>query len=164
VCCNHCPDYRRSIGCNRHCPSAPQRLSSEGGLSPVEPIVAPVVFELKKLGLFHPCWSCEGHANQAGELWKSPRIWFYSDSVLHVRALDMAIDRLFDARRLSTRWRLVLTHSDPDNPDTTFSLEPELATEPSLGALQGDLRAIAADLGRYFWEACAHLVATQEQR
>ena len=159
VCCAHCPDYKPSIGCHRDCPAAPRRLSSEGERSPVEPLVAPLVFELKKLGIFYPCWSCEGHTNQAGELWKIPRIWFYSDSVVHVRALADAIDRLYAVRRLSTRWHLVLTHSDTANPDTTFSLEPELAAGSSLGALQNDLRVMAGDLGRHFFLACDALEA-----
>jgi hypothetical protein len=159
VCCAHCPDYKPLIGCHRDCSAAPQQLSSEGERSPVEPLVAPLVFELKKLGVFHPCWSCEGHTNQAGDLWKIPRIWFYSDSVVHVRALADAIDRLYAARRLSTRWHLVLTHSDAANPDTAFSLEPEPAADSSLSGLQGDLRVLAGELGRHFLLACDALAA-----
>lgn len=154
VCCIPCPDYKPSPGCHRDCPAAPQRLSSEGERSPVELRVAPLVFELKKLGVFHPCWSCEGHTNQAGQVRKIPRIWFYADSVVHIRALADAVNRLFTARRLSTHWQVVLTHSDADNPDTTFSLEPEPAAETSLSALQGDLRVMAEELARQFWLSC----------
>jgi hypothetical protein len=159
VCCAHCPHYKSSTGCHRDCPAAPQRLSSEGEHSPVEPLVAPLVFELKKLGMFHPCWSCEGHTNQAGDVWKIPRIWFYADSVVHIRALGDAVNRLFNARRLSAHWHVVLTHSDAANPDTTFSLEPETAADSSLSALQGDLRAMAGELGQHFWLACDALAA-----
>ncbi len=125
----------------------------------MEPLVAPLIFELKKLGVFHPCWSCEGHTDQAGNLWKIPRIWFYSDSVVHIRALADAIDRLFNTRRLLARWHVVLTHSDADNPDTTFSLEPDPAAENPLGRLQGDLRTLADELDRHFWHACDALAA-----
>ena len=104
--------------------------------------------------MFHPCWSCEGHTDQAGELSKIPRVWFYSDSVVHVRALTDAVDHLYAARRLSTRWHLVLTYSDATNPDTTFSLEPELAADSPVSALQGDLRIMADTLGREFFHAC----------
>ena len=159
VCCADCPDYKPSIGCHRDCPAAPQRLSSEGERSPVEPAVAPLVFELKKLGIFHPCWSCEGHTNQAGDVWKIPRVWFYSDSVVHVRALADAVDRLYAARRLSARWHLVLTYSDAANPDTTFSLEPEATADVSLSTLQSDLRVMAGDLGPQFLLACNALEA-----
>jgi hypothetical protein len=154
VCCPHCPDHKPAAGCHRDCAAAPRRLSSEDERSPVEPRVAPLVFELKKLGVFHPCWSCEGHADAAGNVWKIPRVWFYSDSVVHVRALAEALDRLYAARRLAGRWQLVLTHSDAANPDTTFSLEPEPAADQSLSKLQADLRVIADELGRQFWLVC----------
>ncbi len=159
VCCSHCADYAPSARCHRYCPAAPRRLSSEGERSPVEPLVAPLVFELKKLGVFHPCWSCEGHVDQAGKMRNVPRVWFYADSVVHVRGLAEAVTRLLNARRLSARWQVVLTHSDADNPDTTFSLEPELAADNSLDLLQADLRVMADELGPTFWLVCDALAA-----
>ena len=126
----------------------------------MESLVAPLVFELKKLGVFYPCWSCEGHPDQAGHVWKIPRVWFYADSVVHIRALADAIGRLFLAHRLSARWQVVLTHSDAANPDTTFSLEPEPVAENSLGALQRDLRVLADELAPHFWLACDALAAS----
>ena len=117
------------IRCHRFCPAAPRRLSSEGERGPVEPLVAPLVFELKKLGVFYPCWSCEGHEDQNGQVRNIPRVWFYADSVVHIRGLAEAINGLRNAGRLAARWQIVLTHSDADNPDTTFSLEPEPATD-----------------------------------
>jgi len=159
VCCARCPDYAPSTGCHRHCPAAPRRLSSEGEHSPVEPVVAPLVFELKRLGVFHPCWSCEGHTDCSRNLWKIPRVWFYADSVIHIRALSEAINRLFHAGRLAARWAVVVTHSDTGNPDTTFSLEPEPGMDKDLPALHGDLRVMADELGRHFWLACDALAA-----
>jgi hypothetical protein len=160
VCCPHCPDYRPSLGCHRDCLAAPRRLSSEGEHSPVEALVAPLVFELKRLGVFHPCWSCEGHDDQAGNLLKMPRLWFYADSVVHVRALADAVDRLFGARLLSARWQVVVTYSDPENPDTTFSLEPERGGVDRLRPLQDDLRALAEGVAGAFQLACDALVAS----
>ena len=125
----------------------------------MEPLVAPLVFELKKLGVFHPCWSCEGHTDQAGALSKVPRVWFYADSVVHIRGLAETVNRLFNAGRLSVRWRIVLTHSDAENPDTTFSLEPEPSADGSLNSLQSDLRVMADELGRIFWLCCDALAA-----
>jgi len=122
-------------------------------------MVAPLVFELKKLGVFYPCWSCEGHTDCSGNLWKIPRVWFYADSVIHIRALSEATNRLFHAGRLATRWAVVVTHSDPANPDTTFSLEPEPDMVQGLPALHGDLRVMADELGRHFWLACDALAA-----
>jgi hypothetical protein len=93
-----------------------------------------------------------GARHQAGELRKIPRIWFYSDSVVQVRALADAIDGLYAARQLSAHWHLVVTYSDATNPDTTFSLEPESPADSSLGALHHDLRVMAEGVGRNFCE------------
>lgn len=51
------------------------------------------------------------------------------------------------------RWQVVLTYSDPDNPDTTFSLEPEACLDNSVNALRRDLQVMADELGRTFWIA-----------
>jgi len=159
VCRPRCPDYKPSTGCHRHCAAAPTRLSSEGERDPIEPLIAPLVFELRKLGVFYPCWSCEGHTNAAGELWRIPNVWFYSDSVVHVRALADVVSHLYAARQLSARWHVVLTYSDAANPDTTFSLQPDPAAGSSLGALQRDLQVMAGELGHRFWRACDALEA-----
>ena len=50
------------------------------------------------------------------------------------------------------QWRVVLTFSDGDNADTTFSLEPSSlapgpgAPRPPLAAMQGDVDTIAQHL------------------
>ena len=65
---------------------------------------------------------------------------------------------MFIDKRVSARWRVVLTHSDADNPDTTFSLEPEPAgDEQRLSDLQADARAIAEGVEAHFWRACERL-------
>jgi hypothetical protein len=158
VCIADCPDYTPGNGCHRGCSQAPVRLSSEGIDYPLEERVAPLVFELKRLGTFEPCWSCEGHDGEEGEIRKLPRVWFYSDSVVHVRALARAVDAMYDHGQLNCRWRISLTFSEASNPDTAFSLEPECtapsAGSPSLAALQTDLRVIARHLRNRFEEAC----------
>lgn len=156
VCACDCPDYDPAVGCHRFCQAAPLRLSSDP-TSPLEPQIAPLTFELKRLGVFHPCWSCEGHNDEAGQLWKLPRVWFYANSVVHIRALGEAIDRLYLEKRIKARWHVVLTYSDADNPDTTFSLEPEPAAGVQLSALQADARTIAENLDAHFRVACERL-------
>lgn len=156
VCACDCPDYDPAVGCHRFCQAAPLRLSSDPA-NPLEPLIAPLTFELKRLGVFHPCWSCEGHNDASGRLWKLPRVWFYADSVVHIRALGEALDRLFTEKRVSARWRVVLTYSDAGNPDTTFSLEPEISGSQQLSEFQADARAIAEGLDAHFWAACERL-------
>lgn len=133
--------------CSRACPDIPRALSSDPDKHPLETRIAPLVFELKRLGVFEPCWSCEGHNKPDGALWKIPRVWFYCRSVVCVRVLADGIKELHLKGKLSVPWQIVITYSDDDNADTTFSLEPRLqADSASLIALQNDIDAIAQHL------------------
>jgi hypothetical protein len=146
VCAPDCPNAGPGR-CSRHCPDIPRVLSSDPDKHPIEGRIAPLVYELKRLGVFHPCWSCEGHNGPDGGLWKIPRLWFYCESVVHLRVLADALDELHLNQRLSAPWRVVLTFSDDDNADTTFSLEPSLEATPApLAALQRDIETIAEHL------------------
>jgi hypothetical protein len=141
--CNRCPPF----DCSRDCPDIARALSSDPERFPLEARIAPLAFELKRLGVFYPCWSCEGHLGPDGSLWKIPRIWFYSESVVHVRVLAESIKALHLGKRLHLPWHIVITFSDGDNADTTFSLEPRLDDQrPSLAALQKDIDTIAEHL------------------
>ncbi|MBL4615627.1 MAG: hypothetical protein JKY27_12235 [Magnetovibrio sp.] len=155
VCVQDCPDFNPGNPCHRMCSWAPLRLSSEPQDAPLETGIVPLVFELKKLGVFEPCWSCEGHNDAQSVLWKHPRVWFYSDSVVHVRALSIALNKLFANGALSAPWVVMVTFSDADNPDTTFSLEPSsLVAGAKLVDLKADVGVIAENLGVVFWQAC----------
>ncbi len=146
VCAPDCPTASPER-CSRHCPDIPRILSSDPENHPLEGRIAPLVYELKRLETFHPCWSCEGHNGLDGKLWKVPRVWFYCESVVHLRVLAGAVKELHLAEKLSVPWRVVLTFSDEDNADTTFSLEPSLDHKrPLLPALQRDVDTIAEHL------------------
>lgn len=138
---------RTAPDCSRHCPDIPRALSSDPDNFPLETRIAPLVFELKRLAVFEPCWSCEGHNGADGTLWKIPRVWFYCRSVVHLRLLADSVKRLFLERRLTTPWHVVITFSDGDNVETTFSLEPSLdRNRPDLTTIQRDIDTIAARL------------------
>ncbi len=49
-------------------------LSSDPESHPLESRIAPLVYELKRLEVFDPCWSCAGHNGTDGALWKIPRV------------------------------------------------------------------------------------------
>ena len=67
--------------------------------------------------------------------------------MVHLRDLADAVKELHLAETLHVPWRVVLTFSEADNPDTTFSLEPDLYhRRPPLPALQRDINAIADHL------------------
>lgn len=159
VCVDSCPDYDLAKGCRRDCSKAPERLSSDPDRFPVEPKIAPLVFELKRLGVFFPCWSCEGHNDVSGtKLWKLPRVWFYADSVVHLRLLSDAVNEMSVQGLLSTKWQVVVTFSDDSNADTAFSLEPGAdAGEVGLDKLQADIAVICERLAPEFEKACAKL-------
>ncbi len=146
VCAADCPDAQPGQ-CSRRCPKIPEVLSTDPDRHPIEPRIAPLTFELKRLGVFHPCWSCEGHNDPQGRLWKVPRVWFYCNSVVHVRVLSDAVRHLHTQRRLIAPWRVTLTHTTPDNPDTAFSLEPDIDNrDVGLVALQKDVDTLAEQL------------------
>lgn len=145
VCSDECTKFEDK-GCHMHCPDAPAMLSSEIDY-PLEPKITPVVFELKRLAVFHPCWSCEGHEDKTGKLWKVPRVWFYAQSVVHVRLLADSMAELYLDGKLNASWEVVLTVTDTDNTDTSFSLQPNLKSEVvTLRELHQDLESIAAQL------------------
>jgi hypothetical protein len=137
IVCPTCGSTACQCACSPHCPQAPQALSSDPEKHPVEPAIMPLVYEMVRLGTFRPCWSCEGHLGKDGALWKVPRVWFYCDSVALPRLLSDGLKDLRHAGSLSTSWQVVVTFSDRDNPDTTFSLEPVDPPDrlPSLAAL-----------------------------
>lgn len=145
VCNDECTKFEDNE-CHMHCPDAPAMLSSEPDY-PLEPKITPVVFELKRLAVFHPCWSCEGHLGTTGKLWKLPRVWFYAQSVIHVRLLADSMAELYLDGKLNAAWEVVLSVSDTDNTDTSFSLQPNLrGLDTTLGELHQDLESIAAQL------------------
>lgn len=143
--CPRCGSTACQCECSPDCLDAPRALSTEPDTLPIEPGILPLVFEMKRLGLFTPCWSCEGHPRTDGSLWKLPAVWFYSDSMVHVRLLSQGLSSLRAAGVLSAPWQVVVTFSDPDNLKTTFSLEPSLRDdkEPTLSALRKDAAEIA---------------------
>jgi len=112
---------------------------------PIEPAIVALTYEMKRTGLFVPCWSCEGHLHPDGSLFKLPGLWFYCDDVVAVRLLAKGLSDLKLGGRLSACWQISITYSDPDNPETTFALEPAPgpARMPSLGELQRDLAEMA---------------------
>ncbi len=146
--CSHCGSTACQCMCSVDCSEAPRALSVDPVRYPIEPAIAPLVFEMKRLGMFQPCWSCGGHTHPDGSLWKMPGLWFYCTSFVTLRLLADGLSNMNAAGRLHTPWRIAVTYSDPDNPETAFALEPLLSPDetPSLAALQDDVAQIARSL------------------
>ena len=146
--CRQCGSTRCQCQCSPFCRDAPQMLSSDPKEHPLETRIAPLVYEMKRLGMFDACWSCEGHLDPDGQLMKTPTVWFYCDKMAHVRVLASGLAKLKYAKRLRAEWRIAVTFSDTDNPDVTFALEPSLSQAESLtlAELQSDIDEITRSL------------------
>lgn len=146
--CRHCGSTACQCLCSPRCPGAPLALSGDPAQHPIGPLIMPLVYQMKRLGLFTPCWSCEGHLHPDGSLWKLPQVRFTCESVVHLRLLASGVAALKQAGKLRAAWQVVVAHSDPDNPQTTFSLEPEPGSLQglALSELQGDAVEIARSL------------------
>ena len=156
ICGTHCNEICPACGkrdctcaCTRDCRHIARALSSEPDRFPLEPGIASLVFALKCLGAFDPCWSCEGHNDVSGKLFRLPQVWFYCDSTVQVRLLSDALSDLSGGQRVRADWRVSVTYSDDDNPKTTFALLPFLSDsrETSLIDLQKDVDTIAREIG-----------------
>lgn len=132
--------------CAPTCPDVPRMLSSDPDKHPLEPKIAPLVYEMQRLDVFQPCWSCEGHNGPDGAVWKLPRVWFYADSLVHARALSDAVKAWKLGHQLKATWQVVLVSLEADNPDCSFSLEPLMDPELTLADLHGDVGVITAAL------------------
>jgi len=141
-CDNHIPNE-----CNSKCTKAPTALSSDPINHPLENKVVPLVFELTSIRVMQPCWSCEGHFNQDGNLWKLPQINFYSLSPIYPQLFLQHINELKLKKKLSYEWHIVLANFG-QSWHMSYSIEPNLnnVSDPHLGSLQQDLVILAEDL------------------
>lgn len=160
--CPTCGSVSCQCHCNAQCPDIPAQLSSDPEKYPVEDVVAPLVFELKRLGVVEPCWSCEGHNGLDGKLWKRPAVWFFCDSVTHLRLLADAVEGLYTSRQMNHQWRIRTTYSETDTPDSVFSLEPDKYDlgEAKLETLHADLEVLASNIFSLVHEHAARVKST----
>jgi hypothetical protein len=120
-------------------------LSSDPEHHPIEAGILPLVFALRCLRVYEPCWSCEGHD---GGVPKLPRVWFYCRSLAYLKLLSELLADLRRTKALTSHWQVRLTFSTGDAPDPAFAIEPDLepSAVPALRALQTDVRTIAREL------------------
>lgn len=166
VCSLKC-HHHKTQKCEPLCANISTTLTSDPDY-PIDHKIAPLAFTLKSLGVFDPCWSCEGHhapfklTGISPEIWRKPSVWFYADSVVHVRVLNEAVQKLYCDRLLNTRWHIVVVHSSPDNADTTFSLQPHPVSDAgstTLDELQEDVLALALCLRNTVMQCASDLLS-----
>ncbi|MBI3773413.1 MAG: hypothetical protein HY272_12025 [Gammaproteobacteria bacterium] len=137
------------LACSSNCEHAPQQLSIDAVNYPIETNVVPLVYELASVRLIQPCWSCEGHLNPNGELWKIPQVSFYSQSPIYAQLLIRHISALNLQKRLTYPWHVALSDFG-QTWDVTYTLEPNLnydqPRQVQLNLLQHDLNTLADHL------------------
>jgi len=128
--------------CSRPCAHAAQALSSEPQRYPIEPNVLPLVFSLARLHYLQPCWSCEGHNDGKGQLWKLPQVWFYTCSSCYAHLVGKFLWEMKTSKLLSYEWRVNLcAFGDPGC--ATYIIEPaRLPDDAELRKLQLDLEVM----------------------
>lgn len=69
-------------------------------------------------------------------------------TTIYLRILKNGLSRLALAGRLKSSWEVVVTFSDPDNLETTFSVQPSCLQDRAipLEALQADVGEVARSL------------------
>jgi hypothetical protein len=75
-------------------------------------------------------------------------VWFYTRSLLYLRLLADSLHQLKGAGKIKVSWQVVVSFSDPDNLETTFSIQPSIEGGASVGLpeLWNDVRQIADSL------------------
>jgi len=54
--CTRCGSISCQCQCSTACPEAASTLSVDPEAYPIEPGILPLIFQMKRLGLFQPCW------------------------------------------------------------------------------------------------------------
>jgi hypothetical protein len=121
ICNPNCDDINNK-SCSRECEKIPSMLSSDPTM-PLETAIAPLVFEMKRLVVFKPVWSCEGHENY-GKIGKIPRIWFNCMSVTWLKLLGDILMQLFTKKRTMALWEVKSVSVGKEDVAALFSLEP----------------------------------------
>jgi hypothetical protein len=141
-----CPTHSSSTcccGCTADCPDAPRQMSIEPDLYPIETGIAPLVMEFYALRLCPPCWSCEGHIDEAGKLKRLPRVWFHCREISYLGLIADRLFRLRFERAIGQPWQVRTELDDTKSAgETIFSLEPALRPGAALIIANGFADAI----------------------
>lgn len=133
--------------CSPKCYNAAAALSEDPERYPIEEHVVPLVFELASMRLVQTCWSCEGHLDIDGTLWKLPQVSFYSTRPIYSQLLCNYLSRLHWKKVLNYPWEIVLTNYGCTW-DITYTIRCNMnqANNPNIYLMQKDLLNMADNL------------------
>lgn len=139
-------------------------MSSEPDKYPIETAILPLVYAFYTLRLTMPCWSCEGHNDPHGDIFKTPKLWFYSAHEFYPKLVAQYVSKLKGDRKLTNHWGIRVLPFSQSMYTTTYSLEPlDINAEPTdLTSLQQDIKIIAQDLREGLFKLASHYIERVE--
>jgi len=125
-------------------------MSSDPERFPIEPGIAPLVFEFYALRSCHPGWSCEGHEHEIRGLIRPPQLWFFTTSAIYPRLIGEYAHNLFMKKKLNSLWEISLGFAPSESPYTSFTFKPCLSGEENitLPVMQQDALTLADGFAR----------------
>jgi len=146
--------------CNAGCYNAPQALSEDPLRYPIEEFVVPLVFELTSMRLVQTCWSCQGHLDIDGKIWKLPQVSFYSKKAIYSQLLCNYLSRLHWHKILKYPWEVVLTNYGRTW-DITYTIRCDISqiSKPNIQLMHQDLLRMAENLSEVIKDDARSLVS-----
>ncbi|MCJ8269281.1 MAG: hypothetical protein MJK04_07735 [Psychrosphaera sp.] len=165
-----CPGCRFAVGnnhsttstahCSAKCPVVSQQMSSDPKRHPIEPGIVPLVYAFYTMRLMMPCWSCEGHIDHEGNIFKTPKLWFYATNEFYAKLVAQYVSTLRGELKIAHHWSVRLLPFSQSMFTTTYSLEPQDITPDNtdLSSLQNDIHVIAKDFHREMLKLARHYI------
>ena len=146
--------------CNAGCYNAAQALSEDPVRYPIEEFVVPLVFELTSMRLVQTCWSCQGHLDRDGKIWKLPQVSFYSKRPIYSQLLCNYLSRLHWQKVLQYPWEVVLTNYGRTW-DITYTIRCDISqiNNPNIQLMHKDLLRMAENLSEMIKDDAKNLVS-----
>ena len=147
--CSHCNKVCPTCGetscdcqCHIGCEGIATAMVAEPERFPIEGKVVPLVYAIATIPHLQPIWSCEGHAQQSGDLLRHPQIWFYAENHQHIDEIEDVLGRL--ESQLHGRWRLQFSEMRNNTP--VYILEAFESEDVPLEGMQSDITLLASQL------------------
>ncbi|MDH5545711.1 MAG: hypothetical protein OEZ43_08965 [Gammaproteobacteria bacterium] len=147
--CPHCDVVCPSCGakscdcqCNMDCSGIARAMVAEPDRFPIESQVLPLVYAIATNSPWQPIWSCEGHAQQDGELLRHPQVWFYAENHIRIDSVKQVLDQL--GAQLKAKWRVEFSELRQNTP--VYILEAYDSESVALKDMQRDIQLLAKHL------------------
>ncbi|PCJ62826.1 MAG: hypothetical protein COA79_01500 [Planctomycetota bacterium] len=145
--CNCTGSSTCTCKCNWDCEFISIEISSDPIHFPIEKYIIPLVYELNVLRLCPTYYSCEGHANDMGEVVKFPMVYFYSEIILMPVLFAEYIEQLKIDKILVYDWHIVALGFSPNMiPSYSMKINNNAKIKYRLDYLQNDIKKLSNGL------------------